>query len=50
MADGVEPHLHAALWVQDTAIQSIKALIPVTLDLKASNFTKWRNFVAVAIS
>jgi hypothetical protein len=49
MADGGEPHPHAALW-EATAIQGIKALIPVTLDLKASNFTKWRNFVVVAVS
>jgi hypothetical protein len=28
----------AALWAQATAIQNVKALIPVTLDLKASKF------------
>jgi hypothetical protein len=43
-------HHHAALWAQATAIQSIKSLIPVTLDLKASNFTKWRNFLQVAVT
>jgi hypothetical protein len=38
-----------ALWAQATAIQSVKGFIPVTLDLKASNFTKWRNMVNIAI-
>ena len=44
------PHPHAALWAQATAIQNIKGLIPVTLDLKASNFTKWRNFLHIAVT
>lgn len=46
--DGTNPL--AALWAQATAIQSVKSLIPVTLDLKASNFTKWRNFLTVAVT
>ena len=44
------PHPHAALWAQATAVQNIKGLIPVTLDLKASNFTKWRNFLHIAVT
>ncbi|XBI69180.1 hypothetical protein VPH35_048283 [Triticum aestivum] len=44
------PHPHAALWAQATAIQNVKSLIPVTLDLKASNFTKWRRFLDIAVS
>ncbi|KAK1683599.1 hypothetical protein QYE76_044447 [Lolium multiflorum] len=47
---GVQPHPHAALWAQATAVQNIKSLIPVTLDLKASNFTKWRNFLQIAVT
>jgi hypothetical protein len=38
-----------ALWAQATAIQSVKGFIPVTLNLKSSNFTKWRNMVNIAI-
>nr|XP_051190533.1 uncharacterized protein LOC127303864 [Lolium perenne] len=44
MADG-----NIALWAQATAIQSVKALIPITLDLKASNYSKWRNMVNIAV-
>lgn len=44
------PHPHAALWAQANAIQNIKSLIPVTLDLKASNFTKWRQFLNIAVT
>jgi hypothetical protein len=44
MADG-----NTALWAQATAIQSVKALIPITLDLKASNYSKWRNMVDIAV-
>ncbi|XP_051217474.1 uncharacterized protein [Lolium perenne] len=47
---GVQPHPHAALWAQATAVQNTKSLIPVTLDLKASNFTKWRNFLQIAVT
>jgi hypothetical protein len=43
-------HPHAALWAQATAIQIIKSLIPVTLDLKTSNFTKWRNVLQVSVT
>ncbi|XP_071680411.1 uncharacterized protein [Lolium perenne] len=40
----------AALWAQATNIQSVKALIPVTLDLKASNFTRWNTMVQIAVT
>lgn len=48
--DGAQPHPHAALWAQATAVQNVKSLIPVTLDLKASNFTKWSNFLQIAVT
>jgi hypothetical protein len=38
------------LWAQATNIQSVKALIPVTLDLNTSNYTRWRNMVQIAIT
>jgi hypothetical protein len=44
MADG-----NTVLWAQTTSIQSVKALIPITLDLKASNYSKWRNMVDIAV-
>ncbi|XP_071674455.1 uncharacterized protein [Lolium perenne] len=43
-------HPHATLWAQATAVQNIKSLIPTTLDLKASNFSKWRNFLLIAVT
>jgi hypothetical protein len=49
MADaGASPF--AALWAQATNIQSVKALIPVTVDLKSSNYTRWNNMVQIAIT
>jgi hypothetical protein len=39
-----------ALWVPAAAIQSIKSLISITLDVKGSNFTKWRNFCTIAVT
>ncbi|XP_071680682.1 uncharacterized protein [Lolium perenne] len=50
MAADDSHHPHAPLWAQATAVQNIKSLIPVTLDLKASNFTKWQNFLAIAVT
>jgi hypothetical protein len=50
MAAIEHPHPHVALWAHATAIQSIKSLIPVTLDFKASNSTKWRNFLQVVVT
>ncbi|XP_051221321.1 uncharacterized protein [Lolium perenne] len=44
------PHPHASLQAQATAVQNIKSMIPVTLDPKASNFTKWRDFLAIAVT
>jgi hypothetical protein len=46
----VGPHPHAALWDTATPIQNIKSLIPVMLDLSASNFTKWRNLLSIAVN
>ena len=48
MADA--PNLLAALWAQATAIQSIKTLIPITLNTRASNFTKWHNFLLIDVT
>ena len=45
---GASPY--AALWVQATNIQRVKALIPVTLDLKASNYTRWNNMVQITVT
>ncbi|XP_045086204.1 uncharacterized protein [Aegilops tauschii subsp. strangulata] len=50
MPDADPLHPHAALWAQDNSIQNIKSLIPVTLDLKASNFSKWCNFLTIAVN
>ena len=44
------PHPYAALWAQAMGIQNIKSLIPITLDIKASNFTKWWNFLTIAVT
>ncbi|XP_066314405.1 uncharacterized protein [Miscanthus floridulus] len=40
---------HAALWAQATAVLNIKALIPVTLDSAANNFSKWRGLFLVVL-
>lgn len=50
MPDAGPLHPHAALWAQANSIQNIKSLIPVTLDLKASNFSKWRHFLTIAVN
>ncbi|KAI4984574.1 hypothetical protein ZWY2020_017204 [Hordeum vulgare] len=50
MPDAGPLHPHAALWAQANSIENIKSLIPVTLDLKASNFSKWRNFLTIAVN
>jgi hypothetical protein len=41
---------HAALWAQATAVLNVKALIPVTLDSAASNFSKWRGLFLVVLA
>jgi hypothetical protein len=43
-------HPHAALCVHSIATQSIKTLIPIIVDLKALNFTKWCNFSTIVVT
>ena len=40
---------HASLWAQATAVLNIKALIPVTLDSAANNFSKWRGLFLMVL-
>ena len=38
-------HLHS----QAAAIQSIKNLVPITLDMQSSNYSKWRGYVLLVL-
>ena len=41
---------HAALWAQATTVLNVKALIPITLNSAASNFSKWRGLFLVVLA
>ncbi|KAK1650070.1 hypothetical protein QYE76_067875 [Lolium multiflorum] len=46
----LEVHLDAYLWAHATAIQSIRSLMLVILDLKTPVFPKWRTFFTIVIT
>jgi hypothetical protein len=44
-----EAEAKAALWAQAVAVPSVKALVPITLDLNAGNYMHWRGLFEVAL-
>lgn len=46
----LDPDTSAALHAQAISVLNVKALVPVTLDVAAANYTKWRGLFLVALS
>ncbi|EEE58507.1 hypothetical protein OsJ_09779 [Oryza sativa Japonica Group] len=49
-APALGPDALAALHAQVVSVLNIKALVPITLDVAAANFTRWRGLFLVALS
>lgn len=49
-APALGPDALAALHAQVVSVLNIKALVPITLDIAAANFTRWRGLFLVALS
>ncbi|EAY83010.1 hypothetical protein OsI_38230 [Oryza sativa Indica Group] len=45
----LDPDTSAALHAQAISVLNVKALVPVTLDVAAANYTKWRGLFLVAL-
>lgn len=45
----VDAEAKAVLWAQAVAVANIKTLVPVTLDLHAANYSKWRGLFQLTL-